>query len=72
VSSRVLLTDAPGETAVPLEFDYGDASATLSGVRSAEAPYTPLCQTSGGPDCILATVREVTQTAPLTAQQAAA
>ncbi len=44
---------------MPTEFDYGDASATLSGMRGAEPPYTPICQTSGGPNCILATVREV-------------
>jgi hypothetical protein len=44
---------------VPTEFDYGDASATLSGMRGAEPPYKPICQTSGGANCILATVRQV-------------
>ena len=58
-TNRVLLTGSPGETAVPLEFDYGDASATLSGVRGPESPYTPLCLISGGPSCIYADVREV-------------
>jgi len=59
VGDRVVLTDTQGEKAVPLEFDYGDASATLSGARSLQAPYTPECQTSGGPQCLFADVREV-------------
>ena len=59
VGDRVILTDSPGDKPIALEFDYGDATATLSGARDQQTPYTPLCQTAGGPDCIHGWVREI-------------
>ena len=45
-------------TRMHTQFDFGDATATLSGARAPEPPYTPACQTGGGPACILAEVRQ--------------